>query len=52
MLHQPPDREDGYTELPTTYAAMQVDSDPDFGKENISSIYKVTFLGIFAVPVS
>jgi hypothetical protein len=52
MLHQPPDRVDGYTELPTTYAAMQVDSDPDFGNENISSIYKVTFLGIFAVPVS
>jgi hypothetical protein len=52
MMHQPPDREDGYTELPTTYAAMQVDSDPEFGNENVSSIYKVTFLGIFAVPVS
>lgn len=52
MLHQPPDREDGYTELPTTYAAMQVDSDPDFGKENVSSIYTVTFLDIFAVPAS
>ncbi|KAF2029230.1 glycosyl transferase [Setomelanomma holmii] len=50
MRHQPPDREDGYTELPTAYAAMQVDSDTDFGKEKVSNIYKVTFLGIFAVP--
>jgi len=50
MQHQPPDRKDGYTELPTAYAAMQVDSDPDFGKEKVSSIYKVTFLAIFGVP--
>ncbi|CAO2653668.1 Nn.00g030790.m01.CDS01 [Neocucurbitaria sp. VM-36] len=49
-VHQPPERIDGYTELPTAYAAMQVDSDPQFGKENTSSLYKVTFLGIFAVP--
>jgi glycosyltransferase involved in cell wall biosynthesis len=48
--HQPPDRKDGYTELPTAYAAMQVDSDTEFGNEQVSSIYKVTFLGIFAVP--
>lgn len=50
MIHQPSDREDGYTELPTAYAAMQVDSDPDFGKEKVSSLYSVTFLGIFALP--
>lgn len=50
MDFQPPDREDGYTELPTAYAAMQVDSDPDFGKEKVSVIYKVTFLAIFGVP--
>ncbi|KAL5119598.1 hypothetical protein ACEQ8H_002444 [Pleosporales sp. CAS-2024a] len=50
MQHQPPDRVDGYTELPTTYAAMQVDSDLEAGKEEVSSLYKFTFLGIFAVP--
>ncbi|KAF2126988.1 glycosyltransferase family 4 protein [Dothidotthia symphoricarpi CBS 119687] len=47
---QPPDRAEGYTELPTTYAAMQVDSDPDYGSEQLSMVYKFTFLGIFAVP--
>jgi hypothetical protein len=50
MVHQPPDRVSGYTELPTSYAPMQVDSDVEFGKEQASGIYKVTFLGIFAVP--
>jgi hypothetical protein len=50
MVHQPPDREDGYTELPTAYAAMGVDSDTEYGKEQVSVFYKFTFLGIFAVP--
>ncbi|KAF2017682.1 glycosyltransferase family 4 protein [Aaosphaeria arxii CBS 175.79] len=50
MKYQPPSREDGYTELPTAYAAMQIDSDPEYGTEEVSSVYKVTFLGIFAVP--
>lgn len=50
MAHQPPDRVDGYTELPTSYAPMQADLDVDYGKEPVSRIYKVTFLGIFAVP--
>jgi len=50
MDHQPPDRVDGYTELPTSFAPMQIDSDPDFGKEKVSRLYQVTFLAIFGVP--
>jgi hypothetical protein len=50
MKHQPPSREEGFTELPTAYAAMQIDLDPQDGEENIPSYYQVTFLGIFALP--
>lgn len=50
MKYQPPPREEGFTELPTAYAAMQVDLDPDDGDESLPIYYHVTFFGIFAVP--
>jgi len=50
MKHQPPPREEGFTELPTAYAAMQIDLDPQDGKEEIPGYYQITFLGIFALP--
>ncbi|KAH8586586.1 glycosyl transferase [Bisporella sp. PMI_857] len=50
MKHQPPPREEGFTELPTAYAAMQIDLDPQDGQEVLPTLYQVTFLGIFAVP--
>ncbi|ORY18988.1 putative glycosyl transferase [Clohesyomyces aquaticus] len=50
MKHQPPPREEGFTELPTAYAAMQVDLDPQNGEEELPSYYQFTFFGIFAVP--
>ena len=50
MKYQPPQREEGFTELPTAYAAMQVDVDPQDGKEVIAWYHQITFLGIFAVP--
>jgi hypothetical protein len=50
MKHQPPPREEGFTELPTAYAAMQIDLDPQDGQEVLPIYYQVTFLGIFAVP--
>lgn len=50
MKHQPPLREEGFTELPTAYAAMQIDMDPQDGKEEVTTLYKITFLSIFAIP--
>jgi glycosyltransferase involved in cell wall biosynthesis len=50
MKHQPPPREESFTELPTAYAAMQADLDPRDGQEVPPTYYKITFLGIFAVP--
>jgi hypothetical protein len=50
MKYQPPQREEGFTELPTAYAAMQVDLDPQDGKEVMAWYHRITFLGIFAVP--
>ncbi|KAH7400444.1 hypothetical protein BKA64DRAFT_481996 [Cadophora sp. MPI-SDFR-AT-0126] len=50
MQHQPPRREEGFTELPSAYAPMQVDLDPQDGKEVVPAYYQITFLGIFAVP--
>lgn len=49
-IHQPPPREEGFTELPTAYASKQVDLDPDAGEEPLPLYYKLTFLGIFAFP--
>ncbi len=51
MEHQPPLREEGFKQLPTTYAAMQVDFGPDDdGKEALPFYYHITFFGIFALP--
>jgi hypothetical protein len=50
MKHQPPSREEGFTDLPSAYAAMQIDLDPQNGQEVIPAYYQITFLGIFAVP--
>jgi hypothetical protein len=50
MKHQPPAREENFTELPTAYAAMQVDLDPQDGQESVPMYYQITFLGIFALP--
>lgn len=48
--HQPPQRDDSTTELPTAYASKQVDTDPNAGREKPPVYYEITFLGIFAVP--
>jgi glycosyltransferase involved in cell wall biosynthesis len=50
MKHQPPRRPEIFTELPTAYSAMQIDSDPSDGAIVLPWYYHVTFLGIFAVP--
>jgi len=50
MEHQPPLREDGFTDVPTTYAAMQADFGPDQGPEDLPFYYHVTYFGIFALP--
>lgn len=50
MKHQPPPREEGFTDLPSAYAPMQIDLDPKDGEEEVPAYYKITFLGIFAVP--
>ncbi|OOF93578.1 glycosyltransferase family 4 protein [Aspergillus carbonarius ITEM 5010] len=47
--YQPPQREEAFTELPTAYASMNVDLDPD-AKDTVPWHYRLTFLGIFAVP--
>lgn len=48
--HQPPRREEAFTELPTAYASMDIDLDPNGGQEDLPLSYRFTFLGIFAVP--
>lgn len=50
MEFQPPRRPDVFTELPTAYAGMQTDDDPEDGGQEVPFHYKLTFLGIFAVP--
>ncbi|KAE8414460.1 hypothetical protein BDV36DRAFT_299007 [Aspergillus pseudocaelatus] len=49
-VHQPPRRDDMFTELPTAYASMDIDLDPKGEQERPSVFYQFTFLGIFAVP--
>lgn len=49
-IHQPPTRAQGFTDLPTTYAAMQGDFDPDEGREELPFYHHITFFGIFALP--
>ncbi|KAF7122624.1 hypothetical protein CNMCM5793_000649 [Aspergillus hiratsukae] len=48
--HQPPRREEAFTDLPTSYASMDIDLDPNGGQEDLPLSYRFTFLGIFAVP--
>ncbi|KAK5170096.1 uncharacterized protein LTR77_004680 [Saxophila tyrrhenica] len=50
--NQPPRRDDQATELPTAYASMNTDEDPNAasGKAALPVHYRLTFLGIFAVP--
>lgn len=48
--YQPPPREEVFTELPTAYASMDIDLDPKGGQGEVPFYYRVTFLGIFAVP--
>ncbi|KAL3443104.1 hypothetical protein BJX65DRAFT_312121 [Aspergillus insuetus] len=49
-VHQPTRREEVFTELPTAYASMDIDLDPEGDKHEIPFYYRVTFLGIFALP--
>ncbi|RDW68755.1 glycosyltransferase family 4 protein [Aspergillus mulundensis] len=48
--HQPTRREDGFTELPTAYASMDIDLDPKGDERETPWYYRITFLGIFALP--
>ncbi|KAK3719243.1 hypothetical protein LTR37_004462 [Vermiconidia calcicola] len=50
--NQPPHRDDKSAELPTAYASMNTDEDPFAATEaeGLPLHYRLTFLGIFAVP--
>ncbi|KAL2818251.1 hypothetical protein BDW59DRAFT_181939 [Aspergillus cavernicola] len=48
--HQPPRQQEGTTELPTTYASLDADLDPNGIQEDTPLYYRITFLGIFAIP--
>ncbi|KAK5150465.1 hypothetical protein LTS14_010155 [Recurvomyces mirabilis] len=50
LKHQPPQRDDKTTELPTAYASKLVDEDPSSGRVSPPLLYTISFLGIFAVP--
>ncbi|KAL5333162.1 hypothetical protein BJX70DRAFT_403870 [Aspergillus crustosus] len=49
-IHQPTRREEVFTELPTAYASMDMDLDPKGDERPIPVYYRITFLGIFALP--
>ncbi|KAI9371571.1 hypothetical protein BJX61DRAFT_510991 [Aspergillus egyptiacus] len=49
-VHQPTRREEVFTELPTAYASMDLDLDPEGDKHSLPVYYRITFLGIFALP--
>lgn len=49
-INQPTRRGEVFTELPTAYASMDIDLDPEGDKLEIPFYYRVTFLGIFALP--
>lgn len=47
----PPKRqEEAFTELPTAYASMDIDLDPKGEERSVPVHYRITFLGIFALP--
>ncbi|CBF80400.1 hypothetical protein AN8369.2 [Aspergillus nidulans FGSC A4] len=48
--HQPTRREENFTELPTAYASMDIDLDPNGEQHDVPFYYRITFLGIFALP--
>ncbi|KAL4971571.1 hypothetical protein BDW66DRAFT_155530 [Aspergillus desertorum] len=48
--NQPTRREEIFTELPSAYASMDIDLDPKGEQHSMPFYYRVTFLGIFAVP--
>ena len=50
MENQPPYRDDKSTEQPTAYASKLVDEDPEAGRVEPPVFYRITFLGIFAMP--
>jgi hypothetical protein len=45
-----PLRDDTTTEIPSAYSSSQIDLDPDHKGPTLPAYYRVTFLGIFAVP--
>ena len=49
-VNQPTRRGEVFTELPTAYASMDIDLDPEGDSIEIPFYYRVTFLGIFALP--
>ncbi|KAL4874591.1 hypothetical protein BJY04DRAFT_11897 [Aspergillus karnatakaensis] len=49
-VHQPTRRPEVFTELPTAYASMDMDLDPKGDERPIPVYYRITFLGIFALP--
>ncbi|KAL4981871.1 hypothetical protein BDW68DRAFT_171727 [Aspergillus falconensis] len=48
--HQPTRCEETFTEIPTAYASMDIDLDPKGEQHNMPFYYRITFLGIFALP--
>lgn len=49
-LHPPKRREELFTEIPTAYASMEIDLDPNGDEHRVPFYYRITFLGIFALP--
>ncbi|KAL4804605.1 hypothetical protein BDV18DRAFT_153061 [Aspergillus unguis] len=49
-VNQPTRQEEVFTELPTVYGSMNVDLDPEGEERSVPVYYRITFLGIFAVP--
>ncbi|KAI9794230.1 MAG: hypothetical protein M1816_006156 [Peltula sp. TS41687] len=48
--HQPPEFDDSATVLATTYAAAQLDIDPEGKPPSMPFYQQITFLSIFAIP--
>ncbi|KAL4914633.1 hypothetical protein BDW62DRAFT_204388 [Aspergillus aurantiobrunneus] len=49
-VHEPTRREELFTEIPTAYASMEIDLDPKGEQHSVPFHYRITFLGIFALP--
>lgn len=48
--HPPKRREELFTEIPNAYASMEIDLDPKGDAQRVPFYYRITFLGIFALP--